>query len=146
VPATNWPGSKFERGDRLSEAQTIVYNVVNTVEDVAENAVTSFVAIIGHFVGEVGKMVTVARYTVFGQQISRARLSHARAVAHTVASRPPGGSKDWLDLQAIFRQQWNSENLFAEIATREVAVLDALVGRGFGDPDIPPRPYSRQHL
>lgn len=88
--------------DRLNDARTVVDNVVERVEHVAEGAVNGVVTVIGWVVDGAEKILTVASYTLFGREITQATVTRARVILGTVPRPPASGSKDWVDLKNLF--------------------------------------------
>lgn len=88
--------------DRLDDARTIVSNVVETTQEVAQSAVNGFMKVVRWVSDGVSDAVEVSVCFLFGRQISHAEVAKAKDVTATVPAAPVAGSKDWLDLESLF--------------------------------------------
>ncbi len=88
--------------DRLADARNIAVNVVHSVRDVAEGAVSGLMRIVGAAIDGAVGMVRVSVYTLWGHEVSESQVRRAQAITSAVPSTPVRGSKEWLDLRNRF--------------------------------------------
>ena|ERR1035437_221308 len=89
-------------GGKLDEAETVARHAVEVVKDVVEGAVTGFMHILSSTIDGVKKVLHVAVYELFGQEVPKAHVEQARAIVAAVPRRPSSGSREWLDLESQF--------------------------------------------
>ncbi|SEN55836.1 hypothetical protein [Cryobacterium luteum] len=89
--------------ERLDEARSIASNAVKVIQDVAENAVTSFMTVVNSAVDVVTKTVQVSVYKLANIDIAESVVTHAQDVMRTIPSPPSTGSKDWLDVEYLLK-------------------------------------------
>ncbi|MFC5928610.1 hypothetical protein D6T64_21575 [Cryobacterium melibiosiphilum] len=89
--------------DRWREAQTVAATAVETVQDVADAAVTRFMRVMVDTAANLQTgMVRIAVFTVAGVQVTAAAVDHAHEVITTIPVLPVGERREWLDVRSTY--------------------------------------------